>query len=205
MKRTVIGAFLFVISSIAHAGIISIDFESIQSGYVPLPQFETQIIDTQFASLGIIFENAQVGDCTGKYGSGVVHLYGPGAGSCGDITPDINMYFVDPNNAMARAFTTFFSILITDGDGTTINAYDINDNLLTTVTTVDGGFNETLTLSDIGDIAWLNIFTPSGGTAYDDVMFKEVTTFTRVSEPVGLAIMGLALAGIGFARKKKKH
>ncbi|WP_334013235.1 hypothetical protein [Alteromonas sp. S167] len=205
MKRTVIGAFLFVLSSVAHAGLISIGFEEVQAGYTPQPQFKPQIISNQFASLGIVFENALVGDCTNSaYGTGVVHLYSEGKGACGDYTPDIKMFFVNPNDINERAFTTFFSILVTDGNDTTLEAYDVDNNLLTSISTIDGGKNETLTLEEIGDIAWLNIFSISDGTGYDDIVFEEVKLFS-VSEPVGLAIMGLALAGIGFSRKKKKH
>lgn len=114
------------------------------------------------------------------------------------------MFFVNPNDINERAFTTFFSILVTDGNDTTLEAYDVDNNWLTSISTINGGKNETLTLDEIGDIAWLNIFSISDGTGYDDIVFEEVKLFS-VSEPVGLAIMGLALAGIGFSRKKKNH
>jgi hypothetical protein len=133
-----------------------------------------------------------------------VHLYSEGKGACGDYTPDIKMFFINPNDINERAFTTFFSILVTDGNDTTLEAYDVDNNLLTSISTIDGGKNETLTLKEIGDIAWLNIFSISDGTGYDDILFEEVKLFS-VSEPVGLAIMGLALAGIGFSRKKKNR
>jgi hypothetical protein len=205
MKRTVIGAFLFVLSSVAHAGMISIGFEEVQAGYKPQPQFKPQIISNQFASLGIVFENALVGDCTNAaFGTGVVHLYSEGSGACGDYTPDIKMFFVNPNDINERAFTTFFSILVTDGNDTTLEAYDVNNNLLTSVSTMNGGKNETLTLEEVGDIAWLNIFSISDGTGYDDILFEEVKLFS-VSEPFGLTIMALALSGIGFSRKKRKN
>lgn len=202
MKKEIIGATLLAASGLANAGLISIDFDSAQAGYTPLAQGVTQIIDNQFASLGIIFENAQVGDCTGGVGSDPVHLYGPGPGSCGDTTPDINMYFVDPSNSLNNAYTDFFSILVTDGNGTTINAYDINDSLIGSVSTVAGGFDETLTLSGIGNITWLNIFTPSDATAYDDIVFEEVTAVASVPETATLALLGLGLAGIGFSRRR---
>lgn len=203
MKRTVIGAFLFVLSSVAHAGLISIGFEEVQAGYTPQPQFKPQIISNQFASLGIIFENALVGDCTNSaYGTGVVHLYSEGKGACGDYTPDIKMFFVNPNDINERAFTTFFSILVTDGNDTTLEAYDVDNNLLTSISTIDGGKNEILTLKEIGDIAWLNIFSISDGTGYDDIVFEEVKLFS-VPEPVGLAIMGLALAGMASLGRKR--
>ncbi|MET0014402.1 MAG: PEP-CTERM sorting domain-containing protein [Sedimenticola sp.] len=48
--------------------------------------------------------------------------------------------------------------------------------------------------------------TSSNGFYYSDVSFQDTRgtfTVTRIPEPATLALMGLGLAGIGFARKKK--
>lgn len=60
--------------------------------------------------------------------------------------------------------------------------------------------------SDIGaSILSISYFTGTGGdyVGVDDIRFGTATTAATVLEPSSLALFGLGLAGIGFARKKK--
>lgn len=187
-----------------NAAPVAISFDSPQASYVPTAPNVTQFVSNQFASLGIIFIDAEtngspsVGDCTGGVGSDPFHLYGgtPLITGCGDTTPNINFVFVDPNNISNPGYTTDFSLLITDGSGTILTAFDITGNLLGSITTANG-FNERIGISGVGKISRVNVRTPFDATAYDDLIFEAVQSFESHSvpepHPIGLLALGLAM------------
>lgn len=189
---------------------VTITFDAPQAGYTPSPQFVTQNIYDQFASLGILFRTAgnyalgaTAGDCTGGVGSDPVHLYGSGSDypGCGDTTPNIDFLFVDPANSAVASFTTAFSLLVTDGSGTTLTAYDALGNILGIATTTSG-FNERIGISGVGDIARVNVTTPFDATAYDDLQFADVASTGAVPEPGTWAMMLLGFGAVGFAMRR---
>jgi hypothetical protein len=189
---------------------VTITFDTPQAGYTPSAQFVTQDISDQFASLGILFRTtgnyalgATVGDCTGGVGSDPVHLYGSGSDypGCGDTTPNIDFLFVDPTNSAVASFTTAFSLLVTDGSGTVLTAYDALGNVLG-IATATSGFNERIGISGVGDIARVNVTTPADPTAYDDLQFADVASVGAVPEPGTWAMMLLGFGTVGFAMRR---
>ena len=189
---------------------VTITFDAPQAGYTPSPQAVTQNVYDQFASLGILFRTpgnyslgATVGDCTGGVGSDPVHLYGSGSSfaGCGDTTPNIDFLFVDPTNSTVASFTTAFSLLVTDGSGTILTAYDALGNILGIATTTSG-FNERIGISGVGDIARVNVTTPADATAYDDLQFADVASVGAVPEPGTWAMILLGFGAVGFSMRR---
>jgi PEP-CTERM motif len=196
----------------AQADSVSITFDVAQAGYVPGAQGVPQDISNQFASLGLLLTDvehgtaASIGDCTGGVGSDPHHLYGARGrgdqfGSCGDTTPNLDFLFVNPADSMQAAYTTAFSLLVTDGSDTVMTAYDMFGAVLGSISTGNNGFNQRIGLSGIGQIARINVRTASDYTAYDDLEYEEVQAFGAVPEPASFALAGLALLALARSRK----
>ena len=193
---------------------VTINFDVAQGGYTPTPGTLHDISD-EFASLGLKLRNANdhstpgatLGKCTAG-GSAPVQLYGFGNffGLCGDIFPNIDFLFVDPNDTSATSYTTAFSILITDGSDVTLKAYDAFGALLATTATTGGGFNQRIGVSGVGQIARVNVRTGlSDATAYDDIIFDEVHTAAGgVPEPAAWALMIAGFGSVGATLRRRR-
>ncbi len=204
-------AVLVITTGQVQAALIAIDFDVAQANYTPLPQFQQQVVDDQFAPLGILFRDGDfpslgvvVNDLTFGAGSDPVHLYGNNNGSA-DTTPNINFFFVDPSNWSTPAFTDFVQIRILTGT-TTMTAFDSNGNVLGVTSSTTN--NQFISLSNIGAIARINLTTPEELTGYDDLSFNEVMTASAVPEPSSLAIFGIGACftagGAALRRRREK-
>ncbi|WP_424968090.1 MULTISPECIES: hypothetical protein [unclassified Dinoroseobacter] len=200
----VLRTFLAVLATTgaAQAAPISINFDVDQADYTVLAQGAAQVVDDQFASLGLLIRDASglgavVGDVSNGVGSDPAHLYGNFGGGIVDTTPDINFFFVDTADKSVTAATDFFSILVTDGGdglGTTLSAFDADDNLVGSVSTTSSAFDQTLTLTGLGFFSRVNIVTPGDATGYDDIVFESVSSIAPT--PIPLPASGLLLLGV---------
>ena len=202
-------AVLTIISSAAQA--VLIDFNGLAGiNYTAGPLVPVDVIDDEFQSDGVLFGLAGVSAGVGIFNNqgpdgsqsaGGLDAAGifPGTGS-GCCTGDIHFSFIGT--------TDFVSFDIGNGGGDTdiftINAYDIFDNLISTQVVSGASYADigTVSINAAGiqrvwaDFDDTNIF----GFGFDNLEFNAPTS---VPEPATLALIGLGLAGIGFARKKK--
>ncbi|MEM9753217.1 MAG: hypothetical protein AAF916_07505 [Planctomycetota bacterium] len=195
------------------AEIITVNFDVAQADYVPTNPGSIQTISNQFAPLGLLFSDVEYNDFPTVANLTITpestdpfHLYGaprPGGASSPDLNPSIDIRFVDPGNVSRDGFTTFFSILITDGgegDGTTLTAFDRDGLVLGTDQTSGPAFDQTLAVMGLGPIFRVNITTtPTAATAYDNLKFE---TVRGVPEP-GLAATALILAVYSLRRRSR--
>lgn len=136
-------------------------------------------------------------------------------------SPNTVMFFLNSNNAIlnfAAGFDTGFSFYYSSSVATTVTVYDGVDrtgNVLGTITLSAQGFNNCVG-DPGGDFCnWTNVGVAFSGTAksidfggtanqtgFDNITFGSDTAGT-VPEPVTLALLGLGIAGLGVARRRK--
>ena len=133
------------------------------------------------------------------------------------------LFFLPGSNGAVAATVSGFGAVFTDVDlagSTTISYFDADDNLLysapvPTGTVADGSLSFLGVVFGAGErIARVRITTGNaplgpndGGTvdvvAMDDFLYSEPRS--SVPEPSALTLLGIALAGLGFARRRKRH
>lgn len=181
----------------------TITFDVDQEGFVaPLPgsgDAGAVIVDDQFQSIGVLFRDMDfpaqgvwVGNPHGPFISSPNVAYSnDGAGSW-DLLPRIELRFVDPSNINTPAAVTSVSGVFTDaGAGSTLTAYDI-DNLVLGVATTVTGFNEMLSLSNIGPISRVE-FVAQDLSALDDIVFEGHSVIMPAAPVPALSGFGLML------------
>lgn len=180
----------------------TITFDSAVAAFTPTPGV-TQEVTTQFASLGVIFEDrntpgrgAIIGRCGPGEGSGALFGYGADYPGCGDTTPNFDIVFVLPTDLTIAGVTDAFSIQNYDGL-IRASAYDVHGALLGTTQTTSGLLN----FSGIGAIHRVNLLSLDGDpTTLDTLSFNTVTAAVPEPEAALLVVAGL-LCVAGLRRK----
>lgn len=169
-------------------------------------------LSTQLLGLGVRFSStsdyvAVVPLGTGHATSGVNGIGGvSSAGQLSYLSP-IRVTFFLPSDPSVLAVTNFVSIR---GDlhpipgSITMQAFDINGNLLGTVTRQDAG-GTTLSLA-IAGIHSIRLTQQTGTVAFDDLTFNTpVAAAAPVPEPAALVMFGTGLAGAGGVLRKRRR
>jgi hypothetical protein len=247
MKATVLGfiALLCVGMTNSQASTVTLNFDSLPSmdyfSGAPIPaaaQLSTQYLDTygvSFTSVNpyVAVVNLGVGHATsGTNGIG-------GSTPVGILTYDrqypIIATFFSPSHPHATGITDFVSLrgdLAGSNRPITLNAYDVNHQLIATFTTLDvGGATLSVAAPGIHSVEFLGT-ADTFGVAVDDFTFNSVTPFHHghghghghghhdhwligtlsadngvgaVPEPSTWAMMLLGFAGLGFAFRQSRR
>jgi hypothetical protein len=118
------------------------------------------------------------------------------------------------NETVLGALPTHAGLVWTDGGGTiTFEAFDASGNSLGTVvgghaTGGSGGQTDEdrfYGVTEAGGISAIKISNSSGGIELDHVQYgnPSVDQPTAIAEPGGLAVLGLAMAGLGLLRRRR--
>ena len=219
-----VGTFITLVTG-AEASTTFINFDVAQANYTPPPPpnpptmpYQWEVVDNQFAPLGIIFRDGNfpnlggvVSDHTGCTGNNICSLpwllYGNSGNTTGDptdATANLNIFFVDPNNLSNPATTTFFSVRVSDSTDTTVTAFDLSGAILASMTTTV--WNETVAFSNVGQIARINLTTLTDATGFDDINFETVAPVTTPL-PAALPLFASGLGALGLLgwRRKRKN
>jgi hypothetical protein len=197
------------------AAFVNFDGLPASTNLAGVPNNPASVLDTDLASLGIVFGLAGVS-------TGVAVINNPqgafsdpqfisGLNASGQLTAASsgNMYFsfVTPNT-LVPSVTDFVSFRIGDDGGDidswTINAYGPGNFLLNTQMLSGAAFQLfTLSLPGINRIEILNTTGDSAGFGVDDLSFN--TPGAAVPEPATLGMLGVALAGLGSRRFRHRR
>lgn len=189
----------------AHAVPIVLDFEGV-GDQNPVGNF--------YAGLGVEFSPATLA---------LVDADAGGGGNFGnEPSPNTIMFFLDANNAIlnyAAGFDTGFSFYYSSSTATTVNVFDgVNGggNLLGSLVLAAQGFDN-CTGDPNGDFCnWtavgvafagvaksINFGGTANQTGFDNITFGSATPGNNVPEPATLALLGVALAGMGAIRRRR--
>lgn len=206
MKKSILSfaAAAMLAAPVVASAVVVLDFEGIG---------DLQPVGNFYAGQGITFSAATLA---------VVDADAGGSGNfANEPSPNTIMFFLDANDAIlnyAAGFTTGFSFWYTSSTAASVNVYDdINGtgNLLATLNLV-GQYNTQCTGDPSGDFCnWSAIGVLFAGTAksinfggtanqtgFDDITFGSNVP-GKVPEPGSLALLGLGLAGLGMARRRR--
>lgn len=178
----------------AHAAPVTINFDTLANGTTVTNQFPEATFSSNAGFR--ILTTAQ------NFGSSLPNFICTAANTSGiDCTHDVFVSFTAPVSALSFVFVG------DDNAGAIglVDIFDITNSLLGTVNVVgdaNPGTPGTVNLgafSNVGRIAIRNI-TDGAGLGFDDFKFA---TDAVVPEPTSVALVGLALAAAGYARRRQ--
>lgn len=214
-RLTIIAVVCCLASAITAHALNVITFENIpgmaNAPGTPIPS-QSQLSTQYLPTLGVSFSSGSPYVAVVDVGSGAATS---GTNTIGGSTPGGNLTyssaypivatFFDPSNPSTFATTDFVSLrcdLVGSGLNVTLNAYGINNNLLSSVTTTDVG-GETLQVSGPGihSVQFIGTIDSSGATV-DDFSFDTVVPVPEPSAGALLLVAGVFFCGIW---RKNRH